>query len=271
MNSASTTIGDKSESTSSDVEMPESSAANKLSVEWSIAAIPILAWVFAYAYELGLYDAAEVPRALFDMSFVRMLNGAVLASFFVIAPFIGAMDIFQKMVNRSWWLLAAFFVVTVVAVATGKFLFEASGSRGSTLLGQVLLFGLIFAGILARRSLKQGGIVARLWRSPPARITAVFMFCTLGFMISERLGYYAREHRISYSVLRSDCGPLVEVFRISGDSIVLLVHGPKGRGAEIRSISSSGALQIRGAGRHEVAYRAEFVGPCPSWTMPVSR
>lgn len=271
MVSASTSTGDKSASTSSDVKGPEPSAVNKLSIEWSIAAIPILAWGFAYAYELGLYDAAGVPNALLDISFVRMLNGAVLASFFVIAPFIGAIDTFQRMVDRSWWQLAAFFTILVVVVTIGKLLFEDSGSRGSTLLGQALILGLIFAGVFARRSLNHGGVFATLWRSSPGRISTVFMFCMLGFMISERLGYHVREHRMWFPVLRSDCGPLAEIFRISGDSVVLLIHGPKWNSAEVRSISSSGPLQIRGAGRHELAYRAEFVGPCPSWTRPVSK
>ncbi|WP_367351808.1 hypothetical protein [Achromobacter animicus] len=238
---------------------------NSISLEWVIAAIPLYVWLVAYFYGQGEYIAAGVPRVVSEMGFTSVLNASVFAAILVIFPVLGASGHIQRFYSLSP-RTALGSLVTVVGCYAVVLAFTASPSRALAFAHFfIITIVLVSAGVLARKSVEFNGLFARLWRwSWLTRIVVVFLYVELVCGLALWFGYSGRLMREGFTVIESKCGPPVEVFQRTGESVVLLHHTAEPR-IEIRSLSSGGTLLISKLTAGELESRTAMFGPCPKW------
>ena len=227
--------------------------------EWLLALVPLIAWLFAYYYERGKFLQAEVPIALFDVTFTRMMASSTEVAFPIAALCFGASNVAQHIYRKSRLRIIVLLVVTLVAGYVGLSLV---GNGHDAIWRPLVIVGCMTIGLCVRTLSLPGTIVARVWASGYLRMYFVVIICMLGGFLAQKLGTKARSDQAVFAVLERPCGPLVEVFRTHGDSVILvpLELGPSRTG--LASLSALGEINIRFAKRDEVSHRINFVGPC---------
>lgn len=231
-------------------------------LEWVVAIVPMSAWFFAYYFESGVYAQASVPNALFDVDFMRMLGNSAFALIYIAGLALGASGVVQQFYGQS---KIGCIVAIGGAFALGiAFMWLWPGTVGLKSRWPLIFLMLVcvYVGLYGRLLAKPGGKVWRHWESGYLRIMLIFFILTFGSFAAHGLGKYNRKIQQTYAVLETPCGPLTEVFRVRGDSVILvpMEFGPTRTG--VASLSSLGELSIRYASRDEVRHRINFVGPC---------
>lgn len=227
--------------------------------EWLIALVPLVAWLFAYYYERGVFLEAEVPSALFDVSFTRMMAVSGEIAFPIAAVCFGASNVAQRISRKSRF---GFFLFLAVCFGAGWTALRLTGNGSDALWRPSVITGGIAIGFLARTISGPGSLVARYWTSGYVRAYFVIVFCFFGGFLAQKLGQKIRSDQSVFAVLDRPCGPMIEVFRVHGDAVILvpIEFGPSR--TALASLSALGAINVRFARRDEVRHRINFVGPC---------
>lgn len=227
--------------------------------EWLIALVPLVAWLFAYYYERGMFIEAGVPNALFDVTFTRMMAVSSEAAFPIGALCFGASNVVQRIHRKSHLRLV---VMLAITFGGGYGALKLTGDGYDALWRPLVIVGSVAVGFCVRVLSMPGTLVARYWASGYLRAYFIVVFCVLGGVLAQQLGKTARCDQTVFAVLELPCGPLIEVFRTHGDSVILvpLEFGPSRTG--LASLNALGEINIRFAKRDEVRHRINFVGPC---------
>lgn len=227
--------------------------------EWLMALLPLIAWLFAYYYERGMFLQAEVPSALFDVTFARMLALSTEIAFPIAMLCFGASSVAQRVFGKS---RLKFLVTLTLWFGAAAGMMVLNGNADDALWRPAILVGSFVLGFFLRSFSGPGTIVAQIWASGYLRAVFVTLFCILGGLLAQQLGQKVRRDQTVFAVLERPCGPMIEVFRIHGDSVILvpLEFGSSRTG--LASLSALGEVSIRFAWRDEVRHRINFVGPC---------
>lgn len=227
--------------------------------EWLIAFVPLVAWLFAYHYERGVFIEAAVPSVLFDVSFTRMVGLSSEIAFPIAAVCFGASNVARRISRNS---RLGFFVFLAGCFGGAWAALTLMGNVDDAIWRPAVIAASMALGFLVRAISGPGTLVARFWASGYVRAYFVILFCMFGGFLAQKLGQKIRGNETVFSVLERPCGPLIEVFRIHGDSVILvpIEFGPSRAG--LASLSALGDIGIRFARRDEVAHRINFVGAC---------